>query len=249
MVRKRVSIVSYLNSKPFLWGLESSPLAPFIELSDDIPSKVASKLVSGKADIGLIPVAALLDLDAYSLVSDYCIGADGKVRTVVIASEVPIDDVGTILMDYQSRTSVMLAKVLAVQFWKRDFKWENTCTGYENKLIGGKTAGVMIGDRVFKAEKKFPYICDLADEWKKFTGLPFVFAVWAATCELTDDFQQQFSKALEKGIQMIPEKLESIYPEYKGIDLSDYFTRNISFRFDGKKKEALALFHSFIAKL
>lgn len=249
MEKIRVSIVSYLNSKPFLWGLESSPVSSLIDISIDIPSKVASKLTYGQADVGLIPVAALSDLTDYSLISDYCIGADGKVRTVVIASEKPLEEVDTILMDYQSRTSVVLTKVLAEFFWKRDYKWENTCTGFEKEYIRGKTAGIVIGDRVFVAEKKYPYICDLAEEWKKFTGMPFVFAVWASTRKLPDSFLNLFDQALEKGINSIPGKLEEIGKFYPGVDVDNYFHENISFLLDESKTAALKFFLSLAERL
>ncbi len=242
MDKIKVSIVSYLNSKPFLWGLESSAVSLLIDLSVDIPAKVASKLLHGKADVGLIPVAALADLGNYWLVGDYCIGADGDVRTVVVASEVPLEQIETILLDYQSRTSVMLVKVLSRFFWKKEFNWENTCANFEKKLIKGKTAGVVIGDRVFAVEKKFPYIYDLAGEWKKFTNLPFVFAIWASNTKLNEEFSRLFNLALRSGIDMIASRTEALKPDYPGVDLSDYFSRNISFDFDTTKRSALNLF-------
>ena len=106
------------------------------------------------ADIGLIPVAGLEDLEEYHIVSNYCIGSVGKVKTVVLASNVPLEKVDTILMDYQSRSSVLLAKVLAKFYWKKSFYWENTCNNFQNVSIIGNTAGVIIGDRVFEIENK-----------------------------------------------------------------------------------------------
>ena len=245
----KVSIVSYLNSKPFLWGLRSSAVSSMIDLSVDIPSKVAAKLTTGKADLGLIPVAALTDLDKYRLIGDYCIGAYGDVKTVVLASEVPLDQVKTILLDYQSRTSVMLVKVLARFFWKRDFIWENTCADFEKKLISGARAGVVIGDRVFSVEKKFPYLYDLSGEWEKFTGLPFVFAAWASTVPLTEEFCRLFNEALEAGIKGIPLQTESLGSDYPGVDIADYFSHKISFEFDSVKQRALDLFLSYVREL
>jgi chorismate dehydratase len=249
MERKKVSIVSYLNSKPFLWGLEASPVKEFIDISVDIPSKVAAKLASGKADIGLIPVAALRDLGNYWLVSDFCIGTTRNVRTVVLASEVPLEEIDTILLDYQSRTSVMLVQVLSRFFWKKEFRWENTCANFEKKLIKGKTAGVVIGDRVFSVENKIKHIYDLGSEWFKFSGLPFVFAAWASNSELSDNFCRQFSSALETGIKMIPWKIEEIKNEFNSVDLTAYFSENISFDFDESKRKGLELFLNLIEQL
>ena len=155
MKKTRVSIVSYLNSKPFLYGLNKFQDAKNFEMSLDIPSKIVAKLSYNLADIGLIPVAGLEDLNDYQIVSDYCIGAVGKVRTVVLVSDVPLEKIETVLMDYQSRSSVMLSKVLARFYWKKEFIWENTCNDFQNKLIKGNSAGVVIGDRVFDVENKY----------------------------------------------------------------------------------------------
>ncbi len=122
MEKTRVYIVSYLNSKPFFYGLNKSSIVRQVEISLDIPSKIVAKLTYNMADIGLMPVAGFVDLEDYKIISDYCIGSVGKVKTVVLVSEVPLEDVETILMDYQSRSSVLLAKVLAKFYWKKNFK-------------------------------------------------------------------------------------------------------------------------------
>ncbi len=249
MEKTRISIVSYLNSKPFLFGLKNSPVINEIDISLDIPSKVASKLAFNLADIGLIPVAGLDDLDAYRIVSNYCIGSVGKVRTVIIASEVPIERIDTILMDYQSRSSVLLSKVLAKFYWNRDFNWENTCTDFENISIKGNTAGVVIGDRVFDVESKYRYIYDLSEEWLKFTGLPFVFAVWAANKTTSPELEKKLNFAFESGLENISEIVEkekAIYPE---VDINDYFTNNISFVLDDAKRKGMQLFLDLARKL
>ena len=122
MEKTRVSIVSYLNSKPFLYGLKNSLLADKIELSLDIPSKVAAKLTYNQADVGLIPVAGLEDLENYRIISDYCIGSVGKVKTVVLVSDVPLEKIETILMDYQSEVRYYWQKYLAKFYWKKSFQ-------------------------------------------------------------------------------------------------------------------------------
>lgn len=249
MEKTRVSIVSYLNSKPFLFGLNKSSIANHIDLSLDIPSKIASKLSFNLTDIGLIPVAGLEDLEEYKIVSDYCIGAFGKVRTVVLTSEVPLDQIETILMDYQSRSSVQLAKVLAKFYWQKEFNWENTCSNFENKSIKGTTAGVVIGDRVFAMENKFCYKYDLSEEWFNFTRLPFVFAVWAANKNVSNEFEANFNRALSFGIEKISEIAKMEQPNFPDVNIIDYFTQNISFDFDEKKKEGMNKFFELAKKL
>src|SRR4051812_36736309 len=123
MDKIKISIVSYLNSKPFVYGIEHSDLLNEIDLQQDIPSVCAQKLIDGKVDIGLIPVAVLPLLKEKYIISDYCIGAVGKVASVMLYSDVPLDRISSVLLDYQSRTSVTLVKVLAKNFWKISPEW------------------------------------------------------------------------------------------------------------------------------
>src|SRR5262245_24497557 len=119
----KVSAVSYLNSKPFIYGLEHSEVKNEIDLQLDVPSTCAAKLFEDKVDLGLVPVAVLPDLDEYHIITDYCIGADGEVGSVLLLSEVPLNEIKTILLDYQSMTSVVLVQILADKFWKIQPSW------------------------------------------------------------------------------------------------------------------------------
>ncbi len=249
MEKIRVSVVSYLNSKPFLFGLKNSEVSKEIELSLDIPSKVAAKLSYNQADIGLIPVAGLEDLDDYRLIGDYCIGSAGKVKTVVLVSDVPLHEIETVLMDYQSRTSVLLAKVLAKFYWKKAFNWENTCNNFQNVSIHGKTAGVLIGDRVFDVEDRFRFVYDLSEEWFNFTQMPFVFAVWAANKEIPVPFEMAFNKALDFGLAHIEEIVNIEREKFPKVDIAKYFTENISFKLDFEKRAAMKKFLELARKL
>jgi len=249
MEKTRISIVSYLNSKPFLYGIEHSDILSKIELSRDIPSKVAAKLSYNQADVGLIPVAGLRDLNEYHIISNYCIGSVGEVKTVVLVSEVLLEEVEEILMDYQSRSSVLLAKVLARFYWKKQVKWENTCADFHNKSIKGTTAGVLIGDRVFNVEGKFPYCYDLSEEWQKFTGLPFVFAVWASNKEIPKDIEAEFNQALELGVHSISEIVKQEESNYPEVDIQGYFDNNISFPLDDEKRKGMKKFLELAQKL
>ena len=249
MDKTRVSVVSYLNSKPFLYGLQHAEVLKKLDVTSDIPSKVAAKLAFNQTDIGLIPVAGLEDLAEYYIIGDYCIGAVGKVKTVVIVSDVPIEEVDTLLMDYQSRSSVLLAKVLAKFWWKKEFNWENTCNDFHKVSIQGKTAGVVIGDRVFEIENKYKYLYDLSEEWLRFTGLPFVFAVWAANKKIEISLVTEFNEALKLGITEISKTIENLQDEYPGVDIADYFAQNISFELDEQKKAGMKRFLELAQKL
>ncbi|MCS6928351.1 MAG: menaquinone biosynthesis protein [Saprospiraceae bacterium] len=240
----RLSVVSYLNTKPFIYGLLRSPLAEHLELSLDIPSMCAQKLLRDEADLALAPVAVIPELPEAHLVSDFCIGAIGAVRTVCIFSEKPIDQVRYLLLDFHSRTSVALVPILCQHYWGISPKLLPAFYGYE-RAIGGDTAGLVIGDRAIGLEKRFPYVYDLGQVWKDWTGLPFVFAAWISTRPLADNFVRQFNEALADGIAQIP-KLVKILPTFPDFDLETYFQKNISYPLDESKWAGLQRFLSYL---
>ena len=170
----RVGAVSYLNTKPFIYGLENGPVKDQTELVLDYPARLVSLLKNGEIDIGLVPVGALPGLDEYQIVSDYCIGTEGEVASVAVFSQVPMEEIETVILDYQSRTSVLLCKLLFERHWKREVKFlEAKDEGYLDQ-IGGTTAGLIIGDRALMNRAKYPFIYDLGLGWKEVTGLPYL---------------------------------------------------------------------------
>ncbi len=247
MSKIRISAVSYLNSLPFVYGLNHSALKNECEISLDIPSVCAEKLINGNVDIGLIPVAAISQVSNAHIISDYCIGANGKVKTVCLFSEVPLQEIKTVLLDYQSRTSVMLAKILAKEFWKINPEFVNAEAGFE-KNIKGTTAGVVIGDRAFSLTTSYTY--DLSEEWKKITNLPFVFACWVANKNLSVEFISEFNQALKTGLDNIDQTLEEFPPSViSKAEAKKYLTENISYDFDSEKKKAMELFNHLAKKI
>ena len=242
MKKYNISLISYLNSRPFLYGLENSPVRDEINISLDIPSKTAEKITTGQVDVGLVPVGALAGMKNYRIIGDFCIGAEGPVRTVVLAGCVPIEEIRTVLLDYQSKSSVLLTRILARHHWKKEFRWENSGPGFEKTAISGTTAGVVIGDRVFGIEKRYPRIVDLASEWNDYTGLPFVFAVWVTMRPLPPDFLDLFNQSVSFGIGSVPEVEKLMQPFYPDVDIYDYFTRNINYVLDERKKEGMHRF-------
>jgi chorismate dehydratase len=236
----KISAVSYTNSKPFIYGLQHSDILEKIELSLDTPSDCAQKLISGTADIGLVPVAALLNIPDHHIVADYCIGASQAVNSVFIFSNVPIQELKTLRLDAQSRTSNNLAKVLLKNYWELSPKIVE-----EDAEPDGF---VEIGDRTFGKTTKFPYVYDLAEEWIKFTGLPFAFAVWAANRSLPDDFIKEFNEALKLGVDNREAVIKEI-SQRDDFDLGDYLMNRIDFVLDDKKKQAISKFLAFVQAL
>jgi len=233
-----------LNTKPLLYGIRRSvELMEMIELVEDYPAKIAGMLIDGTIDVGLAPVAVIPRLNEWHIVSDYCIGANANVASVCLFSEVPIDKIEKVLLDYQSRTSVNLCKVLLKHYWKIDPVIEEANENYIGE-IKGRTAGVVIGDRALNQRKVSPYIYDLAGSWKAMTGLPFVFATWIANKELPQTFIDLFNKANGLGLTHLDEVIaENPYPVY---DLKTYYTTNISYVLNDQKQKGMNKFLEYL---
>ena len=246
MKKIKVGIVNYLNTAPLIYGLKNSSIIDSIELIPDYPSNLANYLVDESIDIGLVPVAVIPQLDQWCLVSDYCIGCNGPVASVGIFSDVPLPRVDRILLDYQSRTSVELAKWLISDFWKLDVPLVEADENYQDQ-ISGATAGLVIGDRSFKQKRKSKYVYDLGEAWKLFTGLPFVFAAWVSNRPMTADFIELFNEANASGINNISNVISSLDLDID-VDLEEYFKKYISYELDSDKRKALRMFLQHLKK-
>ena len=154
MKKIRISAVSYTNTKPFLYGIQNTAIIDKIDLSLDIPADCAQKLIDDKVDIGLIPVAAALNLPEWHIVSDYCIGATGAVNSVFIFSNCDIREAKTVQLDPESRTSNNLARVLLKNFWKVNPQLTTNAADYSYST-DSHTAFVQIGDRTFGKKAQF----------------------------------------------------------------------------------------------
>ena len=238
----KISAVKYFNTLPFVFGIENSGFLEDYKLELDIPSVCAEKALSGNVDICLVPVAALPKLGGYQILTDYCIGAEKQVGSVLLLSAKPIRKIKKIYMDYQSNTSNLLAKVINHNVWNINVLWEYGTPGYE-KLIGGEKAGLVIGDRALELAPGFRYKYDLATEWNKFTGLPFVFAVWICTKELSPSIVNNFNSAIGWGIKHKAKAIEKC--ANKDL-LTYYFKHCISYKFDEDKKSAMSLFLKYL---
>ena len=220
-------------------------MADEIDLVIDYPANVAKLLVENKIDIGLIPVAAIPLLREHYIISDYCIGCDGEVASVCLFSQVPIHEIETILLDYQSKTSVALLQLLLKEHWKIEPTLIESSADYE-KDIKGTTAGLVIGDRAFKQRLISSYIYDLGLAWKEVTGLPFVFAAWVSNKEIDADFVEQFNRANKYGLERLEEVVEKNTSPH--FDLRSYYTKNIEFELSLLKLKSVKLFIEKISK-
>lgn len=210
-----------------------------VDLLVDYPSKIAEKLKRNEIDVGLVPVSIIPEMKEYYIISDYCIGCKGEVGSVCLFSDVGLNKIEKILLDYQSKTSVDLLKILLKEYWKIKPELISTTKDYRNK-IKGTTAGLIIGDRALEQRNISPYKYDLGLAWKELTGLPFVFAAWVSNKKLEPTFIKSFNKANELGLKQIDKVVNGNSSFH--FDLKRYFTEYISYKLTDKKKEALHLF-------
>jgi len=237
----KISAVAYTNTKAFIYGLEHSDIINKIDLSLDIPSDCAAKVISGEADMGLMPVAAIPLVPNANIVADYCIGSDGAVNSVFIFSDVPVEEIKTLKLDGHSRTSNNLAKVLLKFYWKQEVAF-TTDPAVKTDAI------VLIGDRTFGKKNDFAFAYDMGEEWKKFTGLPFMYAAWVANKEISQEFKDEFNAALKFGLEHRKEVLKTL-PKTDNFDLEDYLFHKLQFEVTEDRKKALNMFLGYIEEL
>ena len=239
----RVGAVSYLNTKPLMYAFRHGLRIEGMEIVEAYPAKIASMLLGDEIDVGLVPVAIIPKLKEHYIITDYCIGAEQEVASVCLFSDVPLQQIEKVLLDYQSKTSVALAKILFRNFWKQEVVFEEAGEDFRMK-IKGTTAAVVIGDRAFEQRKISVYKYDLAAAWIEFTGLPFVFAAWVANKKLPEDFIAAFNAANQTGLQQIDAvAAENVSPFY---NLNVYYRQNISYALTERKRQGLYTFLSFL---
>jgi chorismate dehydratase len=245
----KIAAVSYSNTFPFVYGIEKSEnMDPFVlELLH--PRGCAESFIKGNADIALLPVGALNLLPDYKIITDTCIGALQEVKSVLLLSNKMLKDIRSIALDNESATSVKLCKILASNFWNIKPEWKSLQAN-DYKGFSDTDACMVIGDKAFEISSHFSFHYDLATEWYKFTGLPFVFAIWVSRPPVSDVLIHEFSNALHYGVDHIPDVVKHFASQFKGnFDLQNYLTDCIDYHFDESKKESLERFKNLTSKL
>jgi len=234
----KIIAVKYLNTLPFVYGIEESGLLNDFILELEIPSICAQKLENSEADIGLVPIAALDKLKGYRVVSDFCIGAEKSVGSVLLVAQKPMNELKEIYLDYESRTTNSLIQIIYNKYLDNNPLWINSTLGFEGS-IGGTTGGVIIGDRALKLADQFEYRYDIASLWNKYTNLPFVFACWVARTSVPEETLAQFNQAISWGVA---HKHDVVDSSNIGVDVRHYLEHCISYDLDYKKREAMELY-------
>lgn len=248
--KPKIGAVSYLNTKPLVAGLDTD--APNYELFFDLPSRLADRLAGGDLDVALIPVIEAVTHPEYTILSDACIACRGPVWSVKLFSKVPAEQIKTLALDEGSRTSQALTRVFlankfgvtpACEILSIDEDWEQSDCD----------AVLVIGDRAMKKQSvAFPFSLDLGTAWNDWTGLPFVFAVWAA--RPGTDFEtvgSLLSEARDDGLRRLPEisSDQAGYYDLSVEDCSSYLGQHIHYYLDEDGKRGMELYFQYAAKL
>lgn len=237
-MKYRIAAVSYVNTLPFIAGLQSPLIHEEIDVILAHPAQCAELLERGEVDIALCPVGALPALKEYHVITDYCIGCDGPVRTVSIYSHQPLNDIEQVVLYAESRTSNLLAQILNREYWKYPIRFLPALpVSPASPVLPGF---LFIGDICFQKEKEFAYRTDLGLAWKEYSGLPFAFACWVSKEEIESSFIEKLNKVFAEGIASIDQL--AFAPGMDEHVMKDYLRKNISYPLDVGKKEAMRLF-------
>ena len=237
-----------------MWDFEHGSAGKKFEISYTLPSRCAGALAEGSADIGIIPAAAYTSIPGLVILPDVAIASRQPVRSILLVSKNPINQVRSVALDTSSMTSVALTKVLFANWWRSHVTFSAAEPDLDH-MLRGHDACLLIGDPALKVDRSRYVTFDLAEEWIRFTGKPFVFAFWAVrTASLPDldpgqDLPGIFSDSRDHGLE--PANLDTIIRQWAprlGLDAADvrtYLTQNIYYYLSLECLEGLRLFYRY----
>jgi chorismate dehydratase len=254
MSRLRISAISFLNTAPLMWDFEHGSAGENFDISYTVPSACAADLAKGNADIGIIPAAAYTTVPDLVILPGVAIASKRAVRSILLVSKAPIDKIQTVALDTSSLTSVALVKVLFAKWWGGERKYTSLAPDL-GPMLHENDAALLIGDSALQVDRSQYLTYDLAEEWLRFTGKPFVFAFWAvrkdaikdktSTLDLVVIFQQSRDHGLA------PDNLDQIARKWaprvglSDADVRSYLTDNIHYYLDPAHIEGLQLYYRF----
>jgi chorismate dehydratase len=232
-----------LNARPLTFFLPR--LAPDAQVTVDLPSRLADRLAAGRLDVALVPSIEYFRQSDYTIVSDACVACDGPVRSVKLFGRVPVERIRTLALDEGSRTSAAMTRILL----KEQFDLEPELrqlpigTSLEDSTAD---ATMLVGDRgLLPAQKKFEFVWDLGEEWSRWTGLPFVFAMWIARGGVDlRGVDKVLAAARDEGVSQLEEiaRLEAPVVGIPKADCLAYLRENLDFRLGSRQRQGLTLF-------
>src|SRR5947208_824931 len=250
----RISAISYLNTAPLMWDFEHGDAGDQFDVSYPLPTQCAHELQNGKADIGIIPSVTYAAIPGLSIIPGVAIASKQAVRSILLVSPKPMNEIRTVALDNSSLTSVALTKVLLEKHWggAREF---SSAPPNPDAMLSASDAALLIGDPALQIDRSRYYTWDLAEEWLRFTGKPFVFAFWAVRqaalkdASLSVDLTTVFQESRDHGLE--PDSLDRIAGEWSprtGLSetgIKDYLTGNIHYYLDPDCLEGLNLLYSY----
>src|ERR1700722_9190572 len=276
MRRLRISAISYLNTAPLMWDFEHGEAGRNFDISYTLPSACARALQAGTADIGIIPAAAYAQIPGPQRPPPFATPPRRAVRSILLVSKVPVEKIRTIALDTSSMTSVALTKIL-FEKWLGGGRSFSAMEPNLEQMLATNDAGLLIGDPALQVDRSRYLTLDLAEEWIRYTGKPFVFAFWAirqqALQEATlsadsrsrlsaarsdarvpeQDLAQIFQDSRDHGLA--PSSLNQITREWaprlglREDEVRSYLTESIHYELDPGCIEGLQLFYRYAAEI
>ena len=258
MRRLRISAISYLNTAPLMWDFEHGEAGREFDISYTLPSACARSLAEGAADIGIIPAAAYAEIPSLQILPEIAIASRREVRSILLVSKVPLEKVRTVALDTSSMTSVALTKIL-FEKWLGGGRTFTSMAPDLDRMLAAHDAGLLIGDPALKIDRKRYHTLDLAEEWIRHTGKPFVFAFWAVRRDALReaapalDLPAVFQNSRDHGLE--PSSINKIAHEWaprldiSEADVRSYLTQNIHYHLDAGCLEGLRLFYRYAAEI
>jgi chorismate dehydratase len=258
MQRLRISAISYLNTAPLMWDFEHGEAAHDFDIAYTLPSACARSLAEGTADIGIIPAAAYAEIPGLQILPEVAIASRRAVRSILLVSKVPIDKVRSVALDTSSMTSVALTKIL-FEKWLGGARTYTSMAPVIEQMLVGHDAGLLIGDPALQIDRSRFHTLDLAEEWIRYTGKPFVFAFWAVRNNALQeaapslDLSSVFQNSRDHGLET--SSLNQIAREWAPRlnlaedDVRNYLTQNIHYHLDAGCLNGLQLFYRYAAEV
>ena len=264
----RISAISFLNTAPLMWDFQrgATPEQPSavperlradFEVSYTMPSQCAEALQAGAADIGIIPAISYATMPGLAILPDAAIAAKGAVRSILLVSKSPVEEINSVATDTSSRTSVALARILFQKFWGGVRHLRPLAPDLES-MLRVCDAALLIGDPALRVDRSRHCVYDLAEEWRRATGKPFVFAFWAVRMQALQevrrglDMAAVFRESRDGGLE--PASVAEIarrWSPYTGLtepEITTYLTRHINYFLDAENLEGLRLFFDYAAE-
>ena len=242
---------SYLNSAPLIWSFVHGSRKGTVNLTDPVPARCAQLLEEGAVEAALIPVIEYQRIPEVSLIPDVCVGSKGNVRSVVLVTRMQdLREVRSVALDESSRTSAALMKIIFLEFLGVEPKWVTSAPNVD-LMLKDNDAALIIGDPAMTFAKDDLRVLDMASLWREYTGLGFVFAVWAV---LNKDFSRvaaiDFAAARDEGLDQIEEILSHYEREIPLArdELREYLTNDITFHIDQPMKQGMQLYFDLAYK-